>query len=110
MRIVKHYRGGQLVEEVDLYDLLLHGVKSGVARLENGDTVLVPPLGPQVTVQGMVRRPAIYELKDEKSLASVLELAGGILPAATLRHIDVQRLVAHDKQTMLSLDIPETDA
>jgi protein involved in polysaccharide export with SLBB domain len=109
MRIVKHYRGSQLIEQVDLYDLLLNGVKNGMARLENGDTILVPPLGPQVTVEGMVRRPAIYELKDEKNLASVLELAGGILPAATLRHIEVQRLVAHDKQTMLSLDIPETD-
>ena len=109
MRIVKHYRGNQLVQEVDLYDLLLHGVKDGVARLENGDTVIVPPLGPQVTVEGMVRRPAIYELKDEKTLADVLELAGGVLPAATLRHIEVQRLVAHAKQTMLSLDIPETD-
>lgn len=109
MRLVKHYRGDQLVEEVDLYDLLLHGVKSGMARLQNGDTILVPPLGPEVTVEGMVRRPALYELKDEKSLADVLELAGGLLPAATVRHIEVQRLVAHDKQTMLSLDIPETD-
>ncbi len=109
MRIVKHYRGNQLIETVDLYDLLLHGVKSGMARLENGDTILVPPLGPQVTVEGMVRRPAIYELKDEKTLADVIELAGGMLPAATLRHIEVQRLVAHNKQTMLSLDIPETD-
>jgi protein involved in polysaccharide export with SLBB domain len=48
-----------------MYDLLLHGVKGDIARLENGDTVLVPPIGPQVTVEGMVRRPAIYELKDE---------------------------------------------
>ena len=32
LRIVKHYRGNQLVEEVDLYDLLLHGVKSDMAR------------------------------------------------------------------------------
>jgi polysaccharide export outer membrane protein len=109
MRIVKHYRGAQLVEEVDLYDLLLHGVKNGMERLENGDTILVPPPGPQVSVEGMVRRPAIYELKDEKTLADALELAGGMLPAATMRHIEVQRLVAHDKQTMLSLDIPETD-
>ena len=109
LRIVKHYRGNQLLEQVDLYDLLLNGVRSGVARLENGDTVVVPPVGPQVTVEGMVRRPAIYELKDEKTLSSVLELAGGLLPAATLRHIEVQRLVAHDKQTMMSLDIPETD-
>jgi len=110
LRIVKHYRGNQLVEVVDLYDLLLHGVKSDLQRLENGDSVLVPPIGPQVTVEGMVRRPAIYELRDEKNLATVLELAGGLLPAATLRHIEVQRLVAHQNQTMMSLDIPEVDS
>jgi protein involved in polysaccharide export with SLBB domain len=110
LRIVKHYRGEQLIEIVDLYDLLLHGVKSNMGRLENGDTVLVPTIGPQVTVEGMVRRPAIYELKDEKNLASVLELAGGLLPTATLRHIEVQRLTAHEKQTMLSFDLPEIDS
>jgi protein involved in polysaccharide export with SLBB domain len=110
LRIVKHYRGSQLVEVVDLYDLLLHGVKSNMERLENGDTVLVPTIGPQVTVEGMVRRPAIYELKDEKNLASVLELAGGLLPTATLRHIEVQRLTAHEKQTMLSFDLPQVDS
>jgi polysaccharide biosynthesis/export protein len=109
LRIVKHFRGNQLLQEVDMYELLLHGVKSEMLRLDNGDTVLVPPVGPQVTIEGMVRRPAIYELKDEKSLASVLELAGGLLPTAALRHIEVQRLVAHEKQTMLSLDIPEVD-
>ena len=107
MRILKHYRGTQLVQTVDVYDLLLHGVKTDLARLENGDTVQVPPIGPQVTVEGMVRRPAIYELLEEKTLASVLDLAGGLLPTATLRHIEVQRIVAHDKQTMLSVDIPE---
>ena len=106
LRIVRHYRNNQLVETVDMYDLLLHGVRTGMGRLDNGDTILVPPLGPQVTVDGMVRRPAIYELKDEKDLASVLELAGGLLPTAAIRQIEVQRLVAHEKQTMLSLNIP----
>jgi protein involved in polysaccharide export with SLBB domain len=110
MRILKHYRGTQLIETVDVYDLLLHGVKTDLQRLENGDTVQVPPIGPQVTVEGMVRRPAIYELRDEKSLSSVLELAGGLLPTAALRHIEVQRIVAHEKQTMLNLEIPETDS
>jgi polysaccharide export outer membrane protein len=109
IRIVKHYRGNQLVQTVDVYDLLLHGVKGDIERLENGDTVLVPPIGPQVTVEGMVRRPAIYELKDERNLASVLELSGGLLPTAALRHVEVQRTVAHEKRTMLSFDIPEED-
>ena len=108
LRAVKHLRGKQLVEEVDAYDLLLHGVRSDMSRLENGDTLLVPTLGPQVTVDGMVRRPAIYELRDESSLADVLELAGGILPTATLHHIEVQRVEAHEKRTMLALDLSPT--
>ena len=38
---------------------------------------------------------------------AVLELAGGVLPAASLNHIEIQRLVAHEKQTMVSVDIPQ---
>jgi protein involved in polysaccharide export with SLBB domain len=110
LRILKHYRGNQLVQDVDVYDLLLHGVKGDIQRLENGDTVMVPPLGPEITVEGMVRRPAIYEQKDEKSLADAVALAGGLLPTATLRHVEVQRVVAHQKQTMLSLDVPQVDS
>ena len=105
LRNLKHYRGKQLVEEVDAYDLLLHGVGSELKRLENGDSLLVPPMGGQVTVSGMVRRPAVYELRGENSLADVLDLAGGILPAAALQHIEVQRLEAHEKRTMLTFDL-----
>lgn len=110
LRILKHNRGNQLVQDVDVYDLLLHGVRGDIQRLENGDTVMVPPLGPEITIEGMVRRPAVYELMNEKSLADALALAGGLLPTAMLRHIEVQRLVVHQKQTMLSLDVPQDDA
>jgi protein involved in polysaccharide export with SLBB domain len=105
LRALKHYRGNKLVEEVDAYDLLLHGVRNSPGRLENGDTLLVPPMGSQVTIDGMVRRPAIYELHGEATLEEALELAGGILPAAAIQHIEVQRLAAHEKRTMLSLDL-----
>jgi protein involved in polysaccharide export with SLBB domain len=33
LRRLEHYRGQQLLEEVDAYDLLLHGVRRGVQRL-----------------------------------------------------------------------------
>jgi protein involved in polysaccharide export with SLBB domain len=110
LRNLRHYRGGQLLQDVDTYDLLLHGVKGDVQHLENGDSVVVPPLGPEVTVEGMVRRPAIYELKGEKNLSDVIELAGGLLPTATLRHVEVQRVIAHEKQTMLSVNIAGTES
>jgi protein involved in polysaccharide export with SLBB domain len=111
MRFIKHYRGQQLIEQVDAYDLLLRGIRGDMARLENGDSLMVPPVESQVTVSGMVRRPAIYELHGETSLLDVVNLAGGILPAAALGHIEVQRLEAHEKHTMLSLNVPpESDA
>lgn len=107
LRHLQHYRGNQLVEEVDGYDLLLHGIRGNLQHLENGDSLRVPPVGPSVTIDGMVRRPGVYELRDEKNLGEVLELAGGILPAAAVRHIEVQRLEAHEKRSMLSLEIGE---
>jgi protein involved in polysaccharide export with SLBB domain len=109
LRHLRQYRGKQLVAEIDAYDLLLHGVHNEMARIQSGDTILVPPMGAETTVEGMVRRPAIYELADEKSLAEVLELAGGVLPSGTLRHVDVERVVAHEKRTMLRIDLPEGD-
>jgi len=57
----------------------------------------------------MVRRPAIYELGEERSLAEILELAGGVLASGTLRHVDVERVIAHESRTMLRLDLPENN-
>jgi protein involved in polysaccharide export with SLBB domain len=109
LRAIKHYRGKQLVETVDAYDLLLRGVSPDETRLENGDSLLIPPAGPQVTIEGMVRRPAIYELHGNTSLEEALELAGGVLPAAALKHVEVERIVAHENRTMLSLNLSDSD-
>jgi len=109
LRHLRLYRGKDMVQEVDAYDLLLHGVHNDLARIQSGDTIQVPPMGAQVTVEGMVMHPAIYELGKETSLADTLELAGGVLPSGTYRHIEVERVVAHEKHTMLQLDMPETN-
>ncbi len=110
LRLLRQYRGNELVREIDLYDFLLKGVRSDVERLLPGDTLLVPPFGPQVTVEGMVHRPAIYELNGEKTLNQVLELAGGVLRTASLKQINVARIVAHERRTMLSLQLPDDPA
>jgi protein involved in polysaccharide export with SLBB domain len=107
LRTLRQYRGNKLVREIDLYEFLLRGVRSDADRLLPGDTILVPTIGPQVTVAGMVRRPAIYELKGEQGLKDVLDLAGGVLVSATLRQITVERIEAHERRTMLSVQIPE---
>ncbi|MGA9060101.1 MAG: SLBB domain-containing protein [Terracidiphilus sp.] len=108
LRTLKQYRGNQLVREVDLYDFLLHGVLPSMDRLLPGDTILVPPVGPQVSVAGMVRRQAIYELKEQADLKDVLNLAGGVLVSADLKEIRVERVVAHEHHTMLRVQIPDS--
>jgi protein involved in polysaccharide export with SLBB domain len=104
-RTVKHYRGKALVEEVDLYDLMLKGVSSAEVHLESGDSILVPPIGPQVTVAGKVRRPAIYELRKEQTLDQVLDLAGGVPVTGELSRIRVERIQAHERKEMMSVNV-----
>ena len=106
LRIMRQYRGTLMVRQIDLYDFLLHGVRSNTDRLLPGDTILVPPVGAQVTVEGMVHRPAIYELNGETTLNQVLDLAGGVLATASLKQINVQRIEAHERRTMFSLQLP----
>jgi protein involved in polysaccharide export with SLBB domain len=110
LRILRHMRGSQLIREVDLYELLLHGKRMDDERLEAGDTLLVPPAGPQVAVYGMVKRPAIYELKGSANLSEVLDDAGGATVAAALNHITIERIQPNHQRETLSLDLPSTDA
>jgi protein involved in polysaccharide export with SLBB domain len=104
-RTVKHFRGKALVEEVDLYDLMLKGVSSGEVHIESGDSILVPPIGPQVTVAGKVRRPAIYELRKEQTLDQILDLAGGVPVSGELSRIRVERTQAHERKEMMSVNV-----
>lgn len=104
LRTLLHYRGKQLVETVDLYDFLLHGIRNGSASFESGDTLLVPPAGPQVAVFGAVKRPAIYELKaGETTLDTVVSDAGGFTAAASPDHIRIERIDANHQRETLTL-------
>jgi protein involved in polysaccharide export with SLBB domain len=107
LRIARHYRGKELVREVDLYDFFLHGVRPDSERLEAGDTILIPPVGRQVAVAGMVKRPAIYELNSESKLSQVLDEAGGLLVAAAVTRITIERIDAQGHRTTLDLNLPE---
>jgi protein involved in polysaccharide export with SLBB domain len=108
MRLVKHFRGQKLVEQIDLYELMLKGVTSSVGRIESGDSILVPPAGSQVTVAGMVRRPAIYELYQEQTLDQALDLAGGVLVTGETSKIKVERVQAHERKVMLDVNLPQS--
>jgi protein involved in polysaccharide export with SLBB domain len=109
LRVARHYRGSQLVEDIDLYDFLLHGVRNGSAHFESGDTLLVPPAGPQVAISGAVKRPAIYEVRSgDATLASLISDAGGVTAAASLGHITIDRIgTNHQRETVTLKGVDE---
>ena len=99
MRSIEVRRGGRLVGDVDLYDYLIRGDAVDDVRLEQGDRLFVPIVGPQVTIEGLVRRPAIYELRPGEQLRDLIAFAGGPRPDAYLRRIQIDRILPGSERT-----------
>ena len=104
LRQVQLKRGGRTIATLDFYDLLLRGDTSGDVRVTAGDVIFVPQVGPLVSVFGNVRRPAMYELKHDRTLQGAITLAGGLKPDAFNQRIQVERV--SENRTRIVLDIP----
>lgn len=105
MRRIQLKRGSQLVTEMDLYDLLLKGDKTKDARLNSGDVVYIPPVEKQVAIAGSVRNPGIYELASEKTVADVIQLAGGLSTTADLHGASLERIQQRSSREAISLQL-----
>jgi protein involved in polysaccharide export with SLBB domain len=105
LRNIELKRNGHLVAVLDLYDLLLHGDTSGDRQLMPGDVIFIPPIGVTATVYGAVRRPAIYELKKEKTAEQVVEIAGGLLPDADVKLAQLERIDSSQLREMRNIDL-----
>jgi protein involved in polysaccharide export with SLBB domain len=95
MRRIQLKRNNRVVTEFDFYDLLLKGDKSKDTRLLPGDVIYIPPSGPSIAVAGSVNGPAIYELREETSLSSAVEMAGGLTTTADGQKAIVERIENH---------------
>src|SRR5450631_1619676 len=107
LRNIELKRDGRLVSKLDLYDLLLHGDTSGDRKLLPGDVIFIPPIGNTVGVGGSVRRPAIYEVKAEKSAAQAIELAGGLVPDADSKLVQIERITPSGLREMRNVDLTQ---
>lgn len=105
LRNIELKRGGRLVQRMDLYDLLLKGDTRDDVRLLPGDVIFVPPVGATVGVAGEVRRPAIYELKGEKTVGQVVDMAGGMRPTAARDVAQLERIAASGERIVIDVDL-----
>jgi protein involved in polysaccharide export with SLBB domain len=93
MRRVQVKRGSKIVVELDLYSFIAKGDKSADIKLQDGDTIYIPPAFGYVALLGMVNTPAIYELRGTSdTVASIVELAGGLPVTADPRRAFLERI------------------
>jgi polysaccharide export outer membrane protein len=98
LRDIRVLRQGGIVTSFDLYDLLLKGDASNDIRLRSGDVVFTPVAGGEVTLDGEVRRPAIYEIKAGDTMRNALDMAGGLTPMAYPSSVSFKRFSSAEDQ------------
>ncbi|MBL1277370.1 MAG: SLBB domain-containing protein [Ectothiorhodospiraceae bacterium] len=108
LRDIQLKRNGRVVQNFDLYELLLKGDTSQDARIQPGDVIFVPPVGETVGIAGEVRRPAIYEIKKERSIPQLIKMAGGLLPTAYSPASQLERINSNGERTLINVDFSST--
>jgi polysaccharide biosynthesis/export protein len=105
LRRIELKRNGVLVHTLDLYDLLIRGSTADDVKLLQGDVVFVPPVGRTVAIDGDVKEPAIYEIKNETTPAEMVALAGGLTPNADTSKATLTRIQPNGERVVIPLDL-----
>ena len=100
LRNINLKRAGNTIARFDLYDLIVNGDTNNDIYLEQGDVLFVPTAKSIVSIDGQVRRPAIYEVVGGETIDDLINLAGGLLPKADSSSL---QLVRKNPSTGLSI-------
>ena len=92
LRNIKLYHENEEVATVDMYDYIRNGKVQDDIRLNDNDVVIVSPHSLLVNIDGRIRRPMLYEMTDEESLADLIDYAGGLESDAYKKDVRVIRM------------------
>ena len=91
LRRIQLVRNGKQKAELDLYDFILNGVIPDGLTLEDGDVINVPLYLNLARVEGSVKRPMYYEMKDGETVQDLLDYAGGFAGDAYRTNVNLVR-------------------
>ncbi|WP_348983617.1 SLBB domain-containing protein [Pseudoalteromonas sp. 2CM37A] len=107
LRNIQLKRAGKIVQTLDLYDLLIRGDSTNDVILKPGDVVFIPTVGKQISIDGEVHRPAIFELKSSETAKDLITMAGGFKGAAYPQKTIVERYTGNSFKTILQVDLTD---
>lgn len=102
LRNIQLIRNNKLYKTIDFYNFLQNSMMNENIRLEDQDVIHIPVYQKRVSINGEVKRPAIYELKDGETLNDLIRFAGGFTDKAFKGNVQIDRLntLGHEINTV----------
>ena len=97
-RNIEIIRSGKKIAFLDIYDFLLKGELKNNVRLQDQDIIRIPTYLNRVEMVGEIKRPAIFEMKDNEDLNDLLNFAGGFTERAYKARIRVLKNTATERK------------
>lgn len=105
LRNIYLMRNGKKIANVDVYDFILKGKTMDTTRLQEGDVIIVPPYEMLVDIQGNVKRPMFYEMKNGETVKTLIEYAGNFTGDAYTKNVRITRQNGREYQIYTVDDI-----
>lgn len=103
LRKIKYISSNGVRKNIDLYKLFIKGKSLTQLQFSSGDIIFVPPIGKVVGINGAVNRPGIYEMENEERFSDLIEMAGGFLPTAGKKRIQLERVSPENEKIVKDL-------
>ena len=105
LRNIQVVRNSKIIANVDVYEFIMNGKTQDDIKLQEGDVIIVPPYEALVNIEGKVKRPMKYEMKNDETVATLLKYAGNFASDAYTRSIKVIRQNGKEYQIFTVDDI-----
>jgi protein involved in polysaccharide export with SLBB domain len=92
LRNIQIIRSGRKIAELDFYQFLLKGNLPENFRLQDQDLIYYPFYNKHVSMSGAIKRPGVYELKDNESLKDLFAISGGFSENAYQQRIKIYQV------------------
>ncbi len=90
-RDIEIVRNNQVIGTLDVYDYLVRGENTNTILLQDQDIIRVVPYTTRVELQGEIKRPGYYEMKEGEPMAEAIRFSGGFSAKAYTHRFKVIR-------------------
>jgi protein involved in polysaccharide export with SLBB domain len=88
-RKIELLRDNKIIQKIDIYNFLVNGSQADNVGLKDNDVIRIPSYNQRVVLEGQVKRPGIFEMKEGETFEDLLKFASGFNDIAYRASVNV---------------------